>query len=317
MIRVSGLSKFYGRRRAIDDVTFSIAPGEIVGLLGPNGAGKSTILKVLGCFLVPSCGEAWVDGIPVEDDPAAIRRVIGYLPDTPPLYNEMTVEGYLTYIARIKDVPAGEIAAKVERVLDKVSLTGERYTRCGELSHGFRQRVSIAQAMVHEPKVLILDEPITGLDPIQIKEMRDLILSLRGKQTVILSSHILSEITKTCDRIIVIDAGRVVAQGREADLDPRAGGAMQVLCDLQAFVPGVMEAIRAITGVSRVDSAPNADMTHRLVIETQRDVRPALASAIHKAGGAMLAFHRKDEGLESVFMKLVGNNNDNRPEGGR
>jgi len=216
MITVRGLSKYYAGVPAIEDVSFSIEDGEIVGLLGLNGAGKSTILKILGCFLMPSSGTAEVSGYSIEDSPDKVRSVIGYLPDTPPLYNEMTVRKYLSYVARLKDVKTN-IDQHVQSAMSQTNLDEVGDVVIGNLSHGFRQRVGIAQAIVHQPKVLILDEPINGLDPVQIVEMRDLIVSLKKKHTVILSSHILSEITKTCDRILIVDKGKLVAESTQLE----------------------------------------------------------------------------------------------------
>ena len=304
MIEASGLSKNYAGRPVIDNVTFSIGEGEIVGLLGLNGAGKSTILKMLGCFLLPSGGTARVAGFDVDGDPQAIRSRIGYLPDTPPLYDEMTVDSYLHFVARLKDVEAAKVEASVRVAMEKTNLLDVGQYRLGELSHGFRQRVGIAQALVHNPKVLILDEPINGLDPVQIVEMRDLIVSLRGHHTVILSSHILSEITKTCDRILVIDRGRLVAEGSEADLERRLTASMRLICDVVATSPGLLEAIRSVAGVSSVKESPGSTGV-RLIIETEVDVRAAIAQAIVRSGAGLLGMMREDAGLEGLFMKLV------------
>lgn len=213
MITVTGLSKYYSGFAAVDDVSFKIEQGEIIGLLGLNGAGKSTILKILGCFLMPSSGTVEIGGFDIEESPDEIRKIIGFLPDTPPLFPEMTVLSYLQYVAKLKDVSRSQIHNFVEDAIQKTNLAEVREVRLGELSHGFRQRVGIAGAIVHKPQLLVFDEPINGLDPVQIVEMRDLIKSLKGEHTVILSSHILSEITRTCDRILIIDQGRLVAEG--------------------------------------------------------------------------------------------------------
>ena len=197
MIAVRGLAKYYGAYQAIAALDFSIARGEIVGLIGLNGAGKSTVLKILGAFLVPSAGYAEVAGCSIADDPQGVRRAIGFLPDSPPLYREMSVDAYLEYVLRLKvgHLSRADLQRQRDEALDRTTLTAERSRTLGELSHGFAQRVGIAQAIIHKPPVLILDEPINGLDPVQIVEMRDLILSFRHEHTVILSSHILSEIT--------------------------------------------------------------------------------------------------------------------------
>lgn len=308
MIEASGLSKFYSGHPAIDQVSFSIKQGEIVGLLGLNGAGKSTILKILGCFLLPSTGTARVAGFEVEQNPHAIRSLIGYLPDTPPLYDEMTVAAYLRFVGQLKNVDSSALSRRVAAVMDQTNLNDVASVRLSELSHGYRQRVGISQALVHDPKVLILDEPINGLDPVQIVEMRDLILSLRGKYTVILSSHILSEITRTCDRILVIDKGRLVAEGAESDLERRLSTSMRLTCEIDPAttdkLTAINQAIRALPGVSKLDEQRTGSGL-KVVIESTTDVRAAVARAVVNGGGGLLAMVREDAGLEGLFMKLV------------
>lgn len=305
MIVVQGLSKYYSGHKAIEDVSFRIKEGEIVGLLGLNGAGKSTILKILGCFLLPSGGRASVDGFSVLNDPHRIRKIIGYLPDTPPLYDEMTVVGYLRYVAKLKDVTSGELKNKVDAAIEKTNLGQVAKVRLGELSHGFRQRVGIAQAIVHEPKVLIFDEPITGLDPIQIVEMRDLIVSLKGQHTVILSSHILSEITKTCDRILIIDEGKLVAEGKESELEEKLTKNMTLICDVDRANETLTSKIRAVRGVANIRVAKGPHGGPRLLIETNVDVRSAVAASIVGSGVGLLGFSREEAGLEGLFIKLI------------
>ncbi len=230
MIEVKDLTKYYGEHAAIRDLTFSIERGEVIGFLGLNGAGKSTTLKVLGCVLLPTAGEVRVDGIDIAKAPHEIRRRIGFLPDSPPLYNEMTVGRYLSFAAQLRGVPAGETAARVAEAEEKTATRHVHDELISSLSHGFRQRVGVAQALVHKPKLLILDEPTSGLDPLQIIEMRTLIRNLRGAHTILLSSHILSEISQTCDRLLVIQSGEIVAQGTEQELAARmgAGGTVEV-----------------------------------------------------------------------------------------
>lgn len=310
MIEADGLSKIYNGSYAIDRVSFQIQEGEIVGLLGLNGAGKSTILKMLGCFLLPSGGSAKVAGFAVDQDPHEIRKLIGYLPDTPPLYDEMTVVDYLRFVARLKDVEDSRLNQAVSQAIEKTNLQDVLRYRLSELSHGFRQRVGIAQALVHDPKVLILDEPINGLDPVQIVEMRDLILSLRGRHTVVLSSHILSEITKTCDRILVIDRGRLVAEGSETALEKKLAKNMRILCDIDRAVSDPAKLFEGMSGVTAVRSVAlgQDNNTGRIVIETEGDARAAIASHIVKAGIGLLGMTREDAGLEGLFMKLVKGN---------
>ncbi len=304
MIEVNNLSKYYFGHMAVEQVSFKINAGEIVGLLGLNGAGKSTMLKILGCFLMPSSGSAKIDGISVEDDPQSIRGKIGYLPDTPPLYNEMTVRKYLVFVARLKDIPPGEVEGRVTEAIEKTNLQGVADAAIDSLSHGFRQRVGIAQAIVHMPKLLILDEPINGLDPVQMVEMRDLIVSLKKHHTVILSSHILSEITRTCDRILIIDKGRLVAEGNEDDLHHGGKGGVHIHCEVDSANEALVKTIRGVAGVSNVQQAKS----NLIRIEAKADVRAAVAKAIVESGAGLLSMQRQDAGLESLFMKFVNSN---------
>jgi ABC-2 type transport system ATP-binding protein len=305
MIVAESLSKSYSGHKAIDGVSFRIEDGEIVGLLGLNGAGKSTILKILGCFLLPSGGKASVAGYSVDENPQAIRRLIGYLPDHPPLYDEMTVEGYLRYVAKLKNVASGQVTERVGRVAEQTNLSKVTKVRLGELSHGFRQRVGIAQALVHDPKVIILDEPINGLDPVQIVEMRDLILSLRGKHTVILSSHILSEITRTCDRVLVVDHGHLVAEGSEAKLQSEVAATMRLTCDIQTVPQGLVEWLTKIPGVESVARVTGQGGERLVLSTTGTDVRAEVAKLIVDSGAGLLGLSRSEAGLEGLFMKLI------------
>ncbi|SMF55395.1 ABC transporter ATP-binding protein [Pseudobacteriovorax antillogorgiicola] len=304
MIEVNGICKFYGQKKAVENLSFKISDGEIVGLLGVNGAGKSTILKVLGCFLLPSVGEARIGGYSVTHDSEKVRQLIGYLPDRPPLYHEMTVEAYLSFVAKLKDAPGDQIASYVEDAIKQANLEDVYDRQLGQLSHGYQQRVGIAQAIVHKPKVLILDEPINGLDPIQIAEMRDLILSLKGKHTVILSSHILSEITKTCDRILVIDKGQLVAEGNEKELMGNMDGAMDIAIEVDRWDDGLGDKIMGIEGVQSVTDH-RQEATTTLDIACNLDLRGQIAKCVVESGVQLLALQKKQAELESLFFKLI------------
>lgn len=304
LIEVHGLSKFYGKHAAVDGVSFKIKEGEIIGLLGLNGAGKSTILKILGSFLLPSAGKAYMAGKSVEEDADRVRELIGYLPDRPPLYDEMKVVPYLKFVAKLKNVEASQIDERVADVLRKTNLEEVAWQPLGELSHGFKQRVGIAQALIHNPSIIILDEPINGLDPVQIVEMRDLILSLRGKHTVILSSHILSEITRTCDRILIIDKGRLVAEGNEADLEKNFARSMRITA--QYIGNANEEDLKKISGVNKlfvVDGATPG--TKQMTLDCEHDVRGKIAKSLVQSGAELLELGRESDGLETVFMNLV------------
>jgi ABC-2 type transport system ATP-binding protein len=305
MIEVQDLKKYYGDYAALGGVSFSIESGEIIGLLGLNGAGKSTILKILASFLLPSSGTAKVAGFSVEEDPDAVRRVIGFLPDEPPLYNEMTVWSYLKFVARMKDVSSGQVLEFVNRAMQQTNLIDEKNTLIGELSHGFRQRVGIAAAIVHHPKVLILDEPINGLDPVQIVEMRDLIRNLGRAYTVILSSHILSEITQTCDRILIIDQGFLVAKGSQEELLGGKQGQMMVTCVVQSMNDQVRALLKSHPQVQNFTESSLPNGITALRVDAKADIRAEIAFMIVNARVPLLEMTKESDGLERVFMGLV------------
>lgn len=303
MIEVRSISKFYGAKKAVDSLSFTIQEGETVGLLGLNGAGKSTILKILGSFLLPSQGEAIIGGSSVLTDPDAVRRLIGYLPDVPPLYNEMSTQSYIEFVARLKNVSKADLGSHVEEVMDRTNLHEVRHMRLDQLSHGYRQRVGIAQALVHKPKVIILDEPINGLDPVQIIGMRDLILSLKGRHTVILSSHILSEITRTCDRILVINRGRLVAEGSEAQLRGQSRVGLEIHLELESIDPSIAAVLKGFPEI--VDIAEERERTYRLRLQCSGDIRAELAGRLVQSGARLLSLQKKEAELESLFLQLV------------
>jgi ABC-2 type transport system ATP-binding protein len=304
LIEVEGLSKFYGPHAAVSDVSFKINEGEIIGLLGLNGAGKSTILKILGSFLLPSAGRALMAGFPVEERSERVREMIGYLPDRPPLYDEMRVVSYLRYVARLKNVQSAHVDARVADVIAKTNLEEVAWDPLGELSHGFRQRVGIAQALIHNPPILILDEPINGLDPVQIVEMRDLILSLKGTHTVILSSHILSEITKTCDRILIIDQGRLVAEGQESALQQSHVKRMRISVKIRGHFPEGDVARISDLKILKKDTLNGSDILD-LKFECEGDLRGDLAAVLVRSGATLLEIKKDSDDLETLFMNLV------------
>lgn len=290
-----------------------------MGLLGLNGAGKSTILKMLGTFLLPSQGRARVAGYCVEEEPHAVRRSMGFLPDTPPVYTEMTVEAFLKYVAGIKGVERRQLKAHVQEAVERCHLQEVQQARIDTLSHGFRQRVGIAQSLVHKPQVLVLDEPINGLDPVQIVEMRDLIMSLRREHTLLLSSHILSEITKTCDRIFIIDEGQLVAQGSEAYLQKAARQVRLLKLRLQRCPAQIVEQLKAWPEIEKVtQSTPRClDSTQsevELMVEVNADVRVELARLLVDQDCGLLSMVQEDMGLEGLFVQLIQNHSS---KGGR
>jgi ABC-2 type transport system ATP-binding protein len=305
MIQVEGLSKYYGPHAAIRDLSFQIDRGEVVGFLGLNGAGKTTTLKVLGCVLVPTSGRVTIDGFDVVKNPHDIRKRIGFLPDTPPLYEEMTVAGYLAFVARLRGVPASQVAARVTEVEAQTGLGEVHDERLGALSHGYRQRVGVAQAMVHKPELLILDEPSSGLDPVQIVEMRNLIRRLNGQHTVLVSSHILSEVSQICDRLLVIQEGQIVAQGTEEELARKLGGEGRVELEVRGDPALAESLIRAVPGVQAIERVPKAADVTLFRVEAPSEVRPLLARALVGGGLDLLRLDRAAQKLESIFLHLT------------
>jgi ABC-2 type transport system ATP-binding protein len=305
MIQVKGLTKYYGEHAAIHDLNFDIQRGEVIGFLGLNGAGKTTTLKILGCVLLPTAGEVTVDGIDIARDPHEVRRRIGLLPDTPPLYNEMTVGRYLRFVAELRGVAAGDAAAAVTEAEEKTALRDKHDDLISSLSHGYRQRVGVAQALVHKPKLLILDEPTSGLDPVQIVEMRSMIRALRGEHTILLSSHILSEISQTCDRLLVIQKGEIVAQGTEQDLATQLGGGGTIEVEVAGAASRAVEVVKTVTGIGACRVLRDADGVALLSLEGSPDLRPKVARALVQNGIDLLRIDRGAARLESIFLKLT------------
>jgi gliding motility-associated transport system ATP-binding protein len=301
MIQVDGLTKYYGSFAAIRDLTFNIERGEVIGFLGLNGAGKTTTLRVLGCVLLPTSGRVHIDGVDVARDPHEIRKKIGFLPDTPPLYGDMTVGGYLDYVAQLRGMPAGKTRARVREVEEKTGLTDHDTATIATLSHGYRQRVGLAQAIVHNPALLILDEPTSGLDPVQIVEMRQLIRDLRGAHTILISSHNLPEISQTCDRLLVIHQGELVAQESEQQLATKVGvGAATVEIEVEGSVDPALAAVRAVEGVRGANASG-----YVLRIDAPPELRPKLVRALVNANVDVLRVDVSSGQLESIFLKLT------------
>jgi ABC-2 type transport system ATP-binding protein len=309
VIQIQDLYKYYGDRRAIGPLSIEVNQGEIVGLLGLNGAGKTTTLRVLACDLMPTSGTVKVGGFDVVSNPDAVRARVGYLPDRPPLYDDMAVAEYLRFAARLRRVPKSELERRVNDVLETTELGDVRGQMIGTLSHGYRQRVGIAQAIVHRPDFVVLDEPISGLDPVQIVEMRELVRSLRGEHTVIVSSHILSEISETCDRLLVIENGRISWAGTEKELFSELGQSMALAVTLRGVsaerASEVVRGIPAVQEVEAVAATEPGDDVISLHISATSDVRDAVCRALVAANVAVLELVRR-QGLESMVLKLLG-----------
>ena len=308
MIEVQGLSKSYRERAAISDVSFSVKKGEILGFLGPNGAGKSTTMKILSGLLLADTGTANVGGFNVREQAREAKSVIGYLPETPPVYLQMEVGDYLEFAAALHRVPRAQRRAAVDLALSRCNLGDVRGRIIGHLSKGFRQRVGLAQAIVHSPPILILDEPTVGLDPKQIIEIRNLVRGFAGKHTVILSTHILSEVKATCDRVVVIDRGKVVAEDTIDGIPARAASEESVTAVVKRDPKGILERLKRIPGVASaaVESAADGEgFRIRLGCERGRDPRPEFAELLVGASLGLVELARTRVSLEDAFVKLV------------
>lgn len=308
MIKVEGLTKRYARNVAVDNISFEVEKGQIVGFLGPNGAGKTTTMRVLTCFLPPTAGTAQVAGFDVLQSPMEVKKRIGYLPETPPLYPEMEVVEYLDFVARLKNIPAGDRKRRVDEVMGRCSVGDVRTKLIGKLSKGYRQRVGLAQAIIHNPDVLVLDEPTAGLDPKQIIETRDLIKALSGDHTIILSTHILPEVEATCERVIIISRGKLVATDTVANLTSRLRGAEAVVVEADgAGAEEIQRRLEQVPGVSRVVHRDTRDGHARFEIESLpgRSIRSELARAVIESRWNLYELHTAGVSLESIFLQLT------------
>jgi ABC-2 type transport system ATP-binding protein len=308
MIEVQHLTKRYGPVTAVDDVSFRVEAGEILGFLGPNGAGKTTTMRVITGYMPATEGTAIVAGHDVFADPLAAKRKIGYLPETPPLYPDMTVREYLTFVARLKlgKITAADCAMRVDHTMKKARVDDMAERHCGKLSKGYKQRVGLAQALIHEPEVLILDEPTAGLDPKQIIETRDLIRSLAGNHTIILSTHILPEVAQTCTRVVIINKGRVVAVDTPENLTHQLAGSASLYVQIEgpADAAGVLG---AVPGVTEVITADRHDQWIGFEVKaaSDHDVRRDVAKAIVNKGWGLLELRPTRMSLEEIFLQLT------------
>jgi ABC-2 type transport system ATP-binding protein len=308
LIEVHDLSKSYGARPAVDGISFSVPQGEILGFLGPNGAGKSTTMRILTGYLSATSGTATVAGYDVFKDPLEVRRRIGYLPENNPLYNEMRVTGYLEFCCKLRGVPPARRRERIDYALSACGLEERRREVIGRLSKGLRQRVGLAQAVVHDPDLLILDEPTSGLDPAQTRETRDLIVALGKDHTVILSSHILPEVSATCDRVVIINRGVLVADDRPEDLARRMseGHGVDVEMTVRGDALAVAAKLRAVKGVTAVEVTPLEEGECRVSVHSAGgDPREDLARVVVRAGFGLRELHSRSLSLEDVFISLT------------
>jgi ABC-2 type transport system ATP-binding protein len=306
VIEVQNLTKRYGPFTAVDDVSFKVEKGEILGFLGPNGAGKTTTMRVLTGYMPATEGKALVAGYDVFGQPIEAKRRTGYLPETPPLYQDMTVRDYLMFVARIKGVPRAERKTRVQRTMERTRIADMASRQCGKLSKGYKQRVGLAQAILHNPDVLILDEPTAGLDPNQIIETRRLIKELGGDHTIILSTHILPEVSQTCHRVVIINKGKVVAVDTPANLTSRLRGSETLYVQVDGNGADVVPVLQAVPGVSRVAPASTPGVTaFEVDSATGRDIRRELAATIVTRGWGLLELRPMRMSLEDIFLHLT------------
>lgn len=308
MIQVEGLIKDYGARRALHSISFDANQGEIVGFLGPNGAGKTTTMRILTGYMPPSDGKAIVAGYDVVEESIEVRRRVGYLPETVPLYNDMTAIEYLKFMADLRGIP--ESANRAYEVLEQVNLGERTNSFIGNFSKGMRQRVGLAQALIHRPEVLILDEPTIGLDPAQVVEMRKVIKEIGKDRTVLLSTHILSEAQNMCDRVLIINKGSIVAEDTPENLQSRLVGSQRVVLRVRGDADGLDETVKKVKGARSVEVKP--DETVEFEYSSGQDVRPQVAKAVVQAGYELIEMRPIGMSLEEIFLELTSSTNTNK-----
>jgi len=307
-IVVEKFTRKYGAQRAVDNISFRVKTGEVLGFLGPNGAGKTTTMKAITTFLAPTSGDIKVGPYSVSENPDEVRRLTGYLPETNPLYPEMPVIDYLKFVARIYGIPSSKIPEKIYEMIEVCGLMAEKHKKIGELSKGYKQRVGLAQAMIHDPAVLILDEPTSGLDPNQIVEIRELIKRIGREKTVILSSHILAEVEATCDRILIINRGRIVADGSSTDLRKRAQGKEVLHACIEDADPNlVFEALKELTTVELVDFVKGRDNYFSIQSYSDRSSRREVFQLCRDKNWFLTELTPLETKLEDVFRELTMN----------
>ena len=307
MIEVDNLTKRYGRTTAVDGISFVVKKGEILGFLGPNGAGKTTTMRILTCYLPPTEGTARVAGHDVFEEPLEVKRRVGYIPESPPLYPDMDVDTFLDFCAKIKGVAKAQRRARVDAAIEKCRVGDVRKTLIGRLSKGYRQRVGLAQAILHNPDVLILDEPTAGLDPKQIIETRELIKGLGGEHTIVLSTHILPEVSMTCGRVVIINKGKVVAEDTPENLTHRLRGAGTLRLEVRGDMAALADALKTVPGVTAVRPHDGTGGVSVIDVEASAgaDVRADLARAVVQKGHDLLGLQQVGMSLEEIFLHLT------------
>jgi len=306
VIEVKELTRYYGETRAIHNVSFDVQKGEVLGLLGPNAAGKTTTMKILTCYMPPTSGSATVGGFDIWDQPMEIKQRIGYLPENPPLYNDLRVTEYLDFVSKVKGVPSDKRQSAIETSIEKAALQSVKKQVIGSLSKGFRQRVGLAQALLNDPEILILDEPTVGLDPRQIIEIRELIKNLGGDHTIILSTHILPEVEMTCGRVVIINEGEVVAEDTPGNLTRRLKGSERTVLEVEGDEKTTGSVLQGFSEVTKVDKKKLAlDNRFKYILETSSDIRRDLAKALVDKGLGLYELRSEAYSLEEIFLHLT------------
>ncbi len=308
VISVRNLTKTFGRTLAVDDITFDVGVGEVLGFLGPNGAGKTTTMRILTCYLTPDRGSATLAGYDIRDESLEVRKRVGYLPENAPLYEDMDVVSYLAFIAAVRGIPGVETPGRIRRMIDTCGLEKVLGRNVGELSKGYKQRVGLAQTLIHDPDILILDEPTTGLDPSQIIEIRKLIKEIGKERTVILSTHILPEVEATCSRVLIINEGRIVASGTPRELQAIAGGEDTIYVSISAGeepVDAKLAGIRSVTSVSRMTDAGGGYVRYLVKAGNDEDTGEAIFRIAVESNWKINELRRETLSLEDIFLKLT------------
>jgi ABC-2 type transport system ATP-binding protein len=305
VIEVNDLTRYYGQKRAISNVTFKVKKGEILGLLGPNAAGKTTTMRILTCYMPPTAGSATVGGYDIFEQSMDVRQITGYLPENPPLYTDLTVKDYLMFVAQIKGIEKGKMVSEIDGVIEKASIGDVRDRVIGKLSKGFKQRVGLAQCLLNNPQVVILDEPTVGLDPKQIIEIRELIKNLKGDHTVILSSHILPEVEQTCERVVIISEGEVVAEDTPDNLTSRMKGGERVVLELEGDEKKVNEVFKSFADVTGIKVNSSSGGLLKVEVESKKDLRKEYAQALIAKKIGLLEMQSDKVTLEDIFLHLT------------
>ena len=305
MIEVKELTRYYGPKQAISNVSFRVNKGEILGLLGPNAAGKTTTMRILTCYMPPTSGTATVGGYDIFEQSLDIRKITGYLPENPPLYSDLTVEDYLNFVAKIKGIEKKRITSEVDSVVEKTTIGDVRSRVIGKLSKGFKQRVGLAQALLNNPQVVIFDEPTVGLDPKQIIEIRELIKRLKGEHTIILSSHILPEVEQTCERVVIISEGKVVAEDTPENLMSRMRGVERIILEVDSAEQNLRQVLKTFAEIKSVQVDKGNKGLLKVTVESNRDLRKDLARALVNGNIGLYEIYTDRVTLEDIFLQLT------------